>query len=339
MSSHLNPSTQACISGIHFFVGAGSSHRISNQGDYDFPLGSSLLKSFKLNVTSAATSVLPSEQKSWAIENFNQYKSIDEFLGMATCFGYRDLVDLGRKFVDLEISRCEAKVEKYFKDHSKTLIVPWLESFLDFMTQDVDRHEDAYRRLKWVDDNNNASYPTVNFATLNYDRLIEISLKNYFTRKYPDAIEQITQDFETPGNLVQHHHGSLGSLQERPFGDVKENPSPTLKFLFEYPDESQHWPIMNAMSNARNHGVFLGFGFHQSIATRFDFNGTKPKIYISDFGNGLEKVSSSDFKDGVHDFIFRHGMEPPITTIGDKCCVELIGKLVKEFSKSRHTDQ
>ena len=333
MITHLTPSIHATISGIHFFVGAGSSHRISKQDDYDFPLGSSLLESFKLDVTSADTSSLPSEQKSWAIENLNKHESIDEFLCMAACFGHSDLVDLARKFADLEISRCEARVDKYFKDHSKPLIVPWIESFLNFMTQGADSYEDAYRRLKWVDENNNSSYLAVNFATLNYDRLIEISLLNYFAMKYPDAIDQIAQDFETPGNLVQHHHGSLGSLQERPFGDVKENLFPTLKFWFEYSDKPQHWPIMNAMSNTRNQGVFLGFGFHQSIATRFDFKGTNPKIYISDFGNELEKDSRNDFKVNIRNFISRHGMETPITTIGENCCVELIEKLANECSK------
>lgn len=325
MNTHLTPSIHASISGIHFFVGAGSSHRFSEQEDYDFPLGSCLFEGFKSHLRSVEPHQLPNEQKSWAIENLNEHESIDAFLGMAYCLGYCDLVTLGKKFVDREIIGCEQKVAKYFEDCSELLILPWIERFLDFMTQDVPCYEAAYRRLKWVEDNNNSSYPTVNFATLNYDRLIEISLKNYFARKYPDAIDQITKDFETPGNLVQHHHGSLGSLQERPFGDVKENPSPTLKFWFEYSDKPQQWPIMNAMSNARNHGVFLGFGFHQSIATRFDFQGSKPKIYISDFGNELEGV--------IEKFLSTHELYAPTITNGADCCVELIHELINRFSE------
>jgi len=317
------PAIHASISGIHFFVGAGASHRISNQDHYDFPLGSSLLKSFKSIVADADAQQLPGEQKSWAIENFDKHESIDGFLSMADCLRHRALVELGRKFVDSEIIGCEQKVDKYFKDHSKPLIVPWIESFLNFMTQGVDSYEDAYRRLKWVDDNNNPSYPAVNFATLNYDRLIEVSLKNYFARKYPDAIDQITKDFEIPGNLVQHDHGSLGFLQERPFGDVKENPTPTLKFWFEYPDSPPQWPVMNAMSNMRNHSVFLGFSFHQLIATRFEFQGSKPKIYISDFGNELEGV--------IEKFLSRHGLYTPTITNGADCCVELIHELINRF--------
>jgi hypothetical protein len=325
MNTHLTPSIHASISGIHFFVGAGSSHRFSKQDDYDFPLGSCLFEKFKSLVKSPDPHQLPNEQKSWAIKNFAKHESIDAFLGMAYCLGYCDLVTLGKKFVDREIIGCEQKVAKYFEDRSELLILPWIERFLDFMIQDIHCYEAAYRRLKWVEDNNKPSYPAINFATLNYDRLIEVSLRNYFARKYPDAIDQITKDFETPGNLVQHHHGSLGSLQERPFGDVKENPSPTLKFLFEYPKKPQQWLIMNAMSNARNHGVFVGFGFHQSIVTRFDFQGSKPKIYISDFGNKLE--------DEIETFLSTHELDAPTVTSGDTCCVELIEKLINEFSE------
>jgi hypothetical protein len=325
MNTNPTPAIQASMSGIHFFVGAGSSHRFSEQEDYDFPLGSCLFEDFQSHVRSADPHQLPNEQKSWAIKNFTKHESIDGFLGMADCLGHRALVELGRKLVDSEIIGCEQKVAKYFTDRSELLVVPWIESVLDFMIQDVHCYEVAYRRLKWVEDNNNPSYPTVNFATLNYDRLIEVSLKNYFASKYPDAMDQITKDFETPGNLVQHHHGSLGSLQERPFGDVKENPSPTLKFLFECPKKPQQWPIMNAMSNTRNHGVFLGFGFHQSIVTRFDFQGSKPKIYISDFGNKLE--------DEIETFLSMHELDAPIVTSGDNCCVELIEQLINEFSE------
>lgn len=252
---------------------------------------------------------------------------------MATCVGHRDLVDLARKFVDQEISRCEQKVAAYYNRQRKPLIALWINNFLDFMTQGVDRYEDAYRRLKCVAENNNSSYPAVNFATLNYDRLIEISLLNYFVNRYPNDKGRIAQDFETLGNLVQHHHGSLGSLQERPFGKVEIEQAPTLKFWFEFSKDPQSWPILNALSKARYHSVFLGFGFHQSIATRFDFKGTNPKIYISDFGNELEKDSRNDFKVNIRDFIFRHGMETPITTIGENCCVELIEKLSNECSK------
>jgi hypothetical protein len=322
MNTHLTPSIHASISGIHFFVGAGSSHRFSKQDDYDFPLGSCLFEKFKSLVKSPDPHQLPNEQKSWAIKNFAKHESIDAFLGMAYCLGYCDLVTLGKMFVDREIIDCEQKVAKYFEDRSELLILPWIRSFLDFMTQGAVSFEKAYEKLKSLDGNKN---PAVNFATLNYDRLIEISLINYFSQKYPKEKEEITKSFQIEGNLVQHHHGSLGPLQERPFGDAKENPSPTLKFWFEYSDKPQQWPIMNAMSNARNHGVFLGFGFHQSIATRFDFQGSKPKIYISDFGNKLE--------DEIETFLSTHELDAPTVTSGDTCCVELIEKLVNEFSE------
>ena len=242
---------------------------------------------------------------------------------MAACFGHRDLVGLARKFVDQEISRCEQKLAAYYKRLRKLLIVPWIESFLNFMTQDVYSYEDAYRRLKWVDENNNPSYPAVNFATLNYDRLIEISLLNYFVDRYPNDKGRIAQDFETLGNLVQHHHGSLGSLQERPFGEVEIEQAPTLKFWFEFSKDPQSWPILNALSKARYHSVFLGFGFHQSIATRFDFQGSKPKIYISDFGNELKGV--------IEKFSSTHELYAPTITNGADCCVELIHELINRF--------
>jgi hypothetical protein len=326
VNNRFAPSIQASISGIHFFVGAGSSHRFSGQADYDFPLGSTLLENFKSHVRSADSHQLPSEQRSWAIENFNKHKSIDDFLDVAYFLGYCDLVTLGKKFVHREIIGCEQKVARYFEDRSELLILPWIQSFLDFMTHGAVSFEEAYKKLKRLDENKN---PAVNFATLNYDRLIEVSLINYFIQKYPKEKQKITESFQVEGNLVQHHHGSLGSLQERPFGDVKENPSPTLKFWFEYPDKPQNWPIMNALSNERNHGVFLGFGFHQSIATRFDFQGSKPKIYISDFGKEL--------KDEIETFLSTHELDDPTITNGADCCMKLIQELINEFSEDSTT--
>lgn len=322
MNSHHAPSIQASISGIHFFVGAGSSHRFSGQEAYDFPLGSCLFEGFKSYVRCVDSHQLPSEQKSWAIGNFNKHKSIDGFLDVAYFLGYCDLVTLGKKFVDREIIGCEQKVARYFEDRSELLILPWIQSFLDFMIHGAVSFEEAYKKLKRLDENKN---PAVNFATLNYDRLIEVSLINYFIQKYPKEKQKITESFQLEGSLVQHHHGSLGPLQERPFGDVKENPKPTLKFWFEYSDKPQNWPIMNALSNERNHGVFLGFGFHQSIATRFDFQGSKPKIYISDYGNGL--------KGEIETFLSTHKLDTPSVTNSADCCVKLIQELINQFSE------
>ena len=325
MNNRPAPSIQASISGVYFFVGAGSSHRFSGQEDYDFPLGSCLFEGFKSHVSGAAPHQLPSEQKSWAIENFNKHESIDDFLDVAYGLGHCDLVTLGKKFVDREIIGCEQKVAKYFTDRSEFVILPWIERFLDFMIQDAHCYEVAYRRLKSVEDNNISSYPAVNFATLNYDRLIEVSLKNYFARKYPDAIDQITKDFETLGNLVQHHHGSLGSLHERPFGEAQVDRSPTLRFWFEPSEDSRKWPLMNTMINERRHSAFLGFGFHQCIATRFDFQGGNPKIYITVFDIELESE--------IDKFLSTHKLDTPTVTNGTDCCVQLIQEIINDFSK------
>ena len=325
MNTNPTPAIQASISGVHFFIGAGSSHRFSEQEDYDFPLGSTLLEGFKLDVSGADPHQLPSDQKSWAIDNFNMHESIDDFLDAAYCLGHCDLVTLGKKFVDREIIGCEQKVARYFEDRSGLLILPWIDRFLNFIIQDANCYEVAYRRLKWVEDNNNSSYPAVNFATLNYDRLIEVSLKNYFARNYPDAIDQITKDFETLGNLVQHHHGSLGSLQERPFGEAQIDRSPTLRFWFEPSKDSHKWPLMNTMINERHHSAFLGFGFHQCIATRFDFQNKKPKIYITAFDKELESE--------IDKFLSTHKLDTPTVTNGADCCVKLIQEIINEFSK------
>jgi hypothetical protein len=78
------PSVKASINGIHFFVGAGASHRISNQHDPDFPLGSHLFESFKQKIiTDAETGKLLDVRKSWARENFSNHNSIDDFLETA----------------------------------------------------------------------------------------------------------------------------------------------------------------------------------------------------------------------------------------------------------------
>jgi hypothetical protein len=165
----------------------------------------------------------------------------------------------------------------------------------------------------------------VNFATLNYDRLLEISLLNYFVDRYPNAKDQIAQDFQTEGNLVQHQHGSLGSLQERPFGEVEIEQAPTLKFWFELSKDPQSWSILNSLSNARYHSVFIGFGFHQSIAKRFEFSSEKPRIYVTDFRNETGTK--------IADFLSTHDLENPNITTGDNCSIELIKRLAHECSK------
>ncbi len=327
MNDDFAPSMQASISGIHFFVGAGASHRISNQHDPDFPLGSNLFESFKSIITDAETLQLPGEQKSWALENFSKHTSIDDFLKTAKDDEKKDLinlVELGRKFVDQEISRCEYEVSEHFKRHNRKLIAPWIKSLLDFMTQDAENYEQAYEQIKSVNDKNGDSYPALNFATLNYDRVIEFSLLNYFVDKYPSSEDQITLDSQ---NLVQHHHGGLGTLQERPFGEMQIDRPPTLKFWFELSKDPQEWPIMNAMNNARFHSVFLGFGFHESITQRFGFNGKLPKSYISN------AICDPLLEKKINIFLNTHGLENPIITTGSDCCLELIQRLVNEYSQ------
>jgi hypothetical protein len=322
------PSIQASISGIHFFVGAGASHRISNQHDPDFPLGSHLFESFKQKIiTDAETGQLPDVRKAWAIKNFSNHNSIDDFLKTARDNELTDLVELGRTFVDQEISSCEYKLSEHFKRHNRKLIAPWIKSLLDFMTQDTESYEEAYLRLKFVNDNNSTSYPALNFATLNYDRVIEFSLLNYFVDKYPKSEDDINKDFQMGGNLVQHHHGSLGALNEREFGQTKSEDSPKLKFWFEMSEEPQSWPIMNAAINARSHSVFLGFGFHESITRRFECHGKSPKLYISKFN------CDPQLEEEIGNFQTKHKLENPIITMGRDCCPELIRELIKECSK------
>ncbi len=84
---------------------------------------------------------------------------------------------------------------------------------------------------------------------------------------------------------------------------------------------------MNTASNTRSHSVFLGFGFHESITRRFEFNGKSPKLYISKFN------CNPQLEEKIHNFKIKHKLENPIITVGRDCCPELIRELIKECSK------
>jgi len=309
---------RAAVSGAYFFVGAGASHRVCNDPNApaDFPLGTGLLKDFLDSIKSDHHQDLPSEQKKWALEN-SIHTSIDSLLDDAWSMNYFKLIDAGREFVDNSIAKAEREVLDRCGDG---MISPWLELLLDFMTEGETCYPEAYDQVKPY----TANAPGLQFGTLNYDRVIEYSLLNYLKRKYPNAEATILEDLSRPCSLIHHHHGSLGTLAERPFGGSNQNQKASLEFWFEKKNKPRYWKIDNALRNSRDAWVVLGFGFHEQITSRFDFDGAAKQIYVTDFDDSIEPK--------LREFLKCHSQPKAIRSTGDDCCMELIAEWIRSYA-------
>jgi hypothetical protein len=284
----LEPAEQLVHDGAYFLIGAGASRHLTlDTSRVDFPLGVDLLENFSMEIVNSErvySEPLPAEQKFWFEKNKNSYNSIDSVLHAAHEEGFKEIIDIGRGFVDRFISEAEAKALK----NRGQFVVPWVKRLLDFTTKDARCYEHARDRITPPYENSNE----LTFHTLNYDRVVEFSFLNYLIDRFRNERGEIENDLDN--EMVRHLHGSLGTLKERPFGEPLKAESSTIRFWFEKSSSPHSWSIQNRLIDLRKNCVFLGFGFHEQITSRIAVPNRPVKFYVNDF-KGSEKSKVKKF--------------------------------------------
>lgn len=284
----LEPAEQLAHDGAYFLIGAGASRHLTlDTSRVDFPLGVDLLENFSMEIAnseSAHSEPLPAKQKVWFEKNKNSHNSIDSVLHAADEEDFKEIIDIGRVFVDRSISEAEAKALK----NRGQFVVPWVKRLLDFSTKDARCYEQARDRIRPPYENSNE----LTFHTLNYDRVVEFSFLNYLGDRFPNERGKIENDLEN--EMVRHLHGSLGTLKERAFGEPLKAESSAIRFWFEKSSSPQSWSIQNRLIELRKNCVFLGFGFHEQITSRIAALNRSVKFYFNDFKSS-EKAKVKKF--------------------------------------------
>ena len=251
-----------------FFLGAGSSV------SYGLPCGEQLIREIcdDLKKESPLKIYLRYEIKisEDELKKFAQLfveavsSSIDQFLT------YReDLKDIGRCVIGAKLISYE-NIEVL---NSKT--DDWFRLFLRHILHDCEYYNDASDVLSLF-----------NFYTLNYDRTIEQILFQIFRSRYwkPDSDYPNIEYLLSSACRVNHAHGMLGSLsleitgKSRPYNNTFPKVE-TFKYICKclgfWDDGSNKYydnRYLNTYIENAERVIFLGFGFHPGILTRFQDN-------------------------------------------------------------------
>jgi len=301
--------------GVYLFVGAGASVPLG------FPSGGRLLKAFKIEIENACESYpkacRPSPREIDELRLLiasSSTSSIDDLLLEAHNRDLNGIVSFGRHFIDHRIITSE---QRLVADQGPAFVSPWITKLLDYFTEGTANYEESYSRIRPLD----ASSPGIDVNTLNYDRVLEHSLMNWFLARYPASESEIRSAWMGPA-LVRHHHGSLGTLAERPFGEPRRNRDPILKFWFERSNKAERWDINNKLIKLRKNLVVLGFGYHDLIVTRFDRLDLEKRVYLTAFDGGHDKR--------VQRFLIQLGQPNAYRTTGEHCIMESIDQLITD---------
>ena len=188
-----------------------------------------------------------------------RYSTIDEFLETR-----KDLKELARYIVGAKLISHEnpKKIREKRND--------WLSSYLITLLNGIDNYNDASPVLG-----------KVNFYTLNYDRSVEHILFSMLQARYCRSNVTIEQLLSS-ANRVQHVHGSLGQLalieneNGRPYDMNFPDPGifksicKNLKFWDDGSNKHYDNRYLNVFLENAERIIFLGFGFHPGILTRFE---------------------------------------------------------------------
>jgi hypothetical protein len=318
----LTPSEQLCFDGVYFLIGAGASRYVTPccDGDFDFPLGRHIFNEFIAEISDPnriENKSLPERQRKWVLEDISRFGSIDELLHQASDEGYDELIECGRWFVDGRIYKAEAAA----KCRHGNFVAPWVGRLMDFVTHGVNSYEEARERIRPPYENARE----LTFHTLNYDRVVEFSLLNYFSRRFPDSSDKLKILCDLNNEGVRHLHGGLGTLNDRKFGEPAKNDESMVRFWFEKSDKEQDWRIQNTVMQLRANWVFFGFGFHQQIISRMLTSPQPNKFYVTD-ANGDERNKIESFQSCM-------GLSTPQITVGNQCSNVLIERLVSDYTK------
>jgi hypothetical protein len=293
--------------GIYLLVGAGSSVH------YGFPSGDCLLRDFQDSLRSEIPEDVAASLTGQSLSKFlsPNYSSIDALLEEAHTSGHSQLVQYGRSFVALRITRSE---ECALREHGHGLTIRWLEMLLDGIVgpdSDYQRFMEVIRPL----DNTRCG---LSINTLNYDRLLERSLINYLNRRFPNSSSEIKRDWvEAP--QVYHCHGSVISDSLAAHG--LEPGKPNLQFWWERSNEPGAWTVANKLLERRDVFAAIGFGFHQSIVDRFEKRNAATRLFCTDYtGRSGELVRCLGGKISAVSFV---------TENGPHCAEKLVAELLR----------
>lgn len=316
----LNPSEQLVYDGAYFLIGAGASRYVTPcyDGNHDFPLGYDLLNEFIAEISDPNgpdCRSLPEKQIKWLCECKIRFTSIDELLHEARDEGYDELIQCGRRFVDGRIYKAEATA----KCRHGNFVAPWVGRLMDFVTHGVDSYEEARERIRPPYENARE----LTFHTLNYDRVVEFSLLNYFSRRFPDSSDKLKILCDLNNEGVRHLHGGLGTLNDRKFGEPAKNDESMVRFWFEKSDKEQDWRVQNTVMPLRAKWVFLGFGFHQQIISRVSTADPAVHFYAT-AASDADRTRFDNFRKCKK--IINHHAER-----GSDCCTSLIESLIGSY--------
>lgn len=316
----LKPPEQLICDGAYFLIGAGSSRHVSTAygGPPDFPLGKDLLHEFIARLSDPLRpgyKSLPAGQRNWARDGERRFSSIDEFLHQARDEEYNELIECGRTFVDRRIHKAEADA----KFRHGNFVVPWVERLMNFVTHGVKSYEESRDRIRPPYQNSRE----LTFHTLNYDRVVEFSLLNYLSRRFPDRKNRLKILCDIDNEGVRHLHGGLGTLNERPFGEPAKDDKSMVKFWFEKSDKEEYWRIQNTVMKLRSKWIFLGFGFHQQIISRISTADPAVHFYAT-------AARDTDLKN-FSDFCKCKNIINHQSRKGNDCCASLIDSLIGSY--------
>lgn len=193
-------------------------------------------------------------------------------------------------------------------------LYPERDWMLNFFKLHFHKAKTAYGARKVWNPLADSSPVGISIYTLNYDRLFEWKLFCYLKGRFGDT-KEVLEHLEAMEGLVSHSHGSLGRIASdtclpfgAPFPQTQEaflEASGRLKFWFEQSPDASSWNIKNRQITLRETLLILGYGFHPSINSRFDYNQSNDsklsRIYSTCFGksaaerNELENWISKRF--------------------------------------------
>lgn len=229
-----------------FLLGAGASH------PYQFPLGSGLHEAFKANLNNqdhvkhlnqlGFPEELISDLKDCLAHS--RFPTVDQFLDAKKRFR-----EIGGILIAQSILNSERKKNLFpARDWYLTL-------YEEFARIESDDLKD-----------------TVSFVTLNYDRSLEFFFKHvsrYEARE--ESEESIREVLESI--TVIHAHGSIGTLEELPFGEpTASNEDARLKeagarvqIISDDLESALSYQNAKKELNSTDRIIIIGFGYHQQI--------------------------------------------------------------------------
>jgi hypothetical protein len=271
--------TQLRQTGVSFFLGAGASM------DMGFPSGAGLKQRLSGDLRQPHESELGRVMLRALPRQREKIRAFGHDLGVSEESSIDGFLDRRREYLDVArpaVGACILEAER--NALAKDITRYWLYRFLDRLFEGVKRPRDLDRYYP-----GGTSFEFLHglaINTLNYDRLVEWTLKTWIQTRFP-KLDLVAGNYHgslnPDGGIVRHQHGSLGPLFDTPscrglpFG--AERPADPqqllelasrLRFWFEIEENTAGaFSITNRIVELRGVHVVTGFGYHKLISGRF----------------------------------------------------------------------